>query len=105
MIGGDAGTSSRARLALTGDGVPASVFVNMPAETVLTRLMGGLGRLAHTEVLFYRDLSSQPNGLPTPTSAFDSLTGRYVLVSEVSPPIPVSWKTQGSVARSSNTST
>ena len=33
VIGGDAGTSSRARLGLTGDG-PASVFVKMPAETV-----------------------------------------------------------------------
>jgi hypothetical protein len=40
VIGGDAGTSSRARLALTGDGVPESVFVKMPAETVATRLMG-----------------------------------------------------------------
>ena len=46
VIGGDAGTSSRARLALTGDDVPASVFVKMPAETVATRLMGELGRLA-----------------------------------------------------------
>ena len=29
LIGGDAGTSSRARLTLTGDGVPESVFVKM----------------------------------------------------------------------------
>jgi hypothetical protein len=42
----DAGTSSRARLALIGDGVPESVFVKMPAETAGTRLMGELGRLA-----------------------------------------------------------
>ena len=34
LIDGDAGTSSRARLALTGDDVPASVFVKMAAETV-----------------------------------------------------------------------
>ena len=34
VLGGDAGTSSRARLALTGDDVPESVFVKMPAETV-----------------------------------------------------------------------
>jgi DNA-binding phage protein len=33
VIGGDAGTSSRARLALTGDGVPTSVFVKMPADS------------------------------------------------------------------------
>lgn len=39
IIGGDAGTSSRARLALTGEGVPDSVFVKMPAETAATRLM------------------------------------------------------------------
>lgn len=77
VIGGDAGTSSRARLALTGDDIPASVFVKMPAETVATRLMGELGRLAQTEVLFYRELSSQLTGVPTAYgSAFDSLTGR-----------------------------
>jgi Phosphotransferase enzyme family len=83
IIGGDAGTSSRARLALTGDGVPASVFVKMPAETVATRLMGELGRLAHTEVMFYRELAPQLTGLPASYgSAFDSLTGRFVLVLE-----------------------
>ena len=83
IIGGDAGTSSRARLALTGDGVPASVFVKMPAETVATRLMGELGRLAHTEVMFYRELAPQLTGLPTSyASAFDPLTGRFVLVLE-----------------------
>jgi hypothetical protein len=57
IIGGDAGTSSRARLALTGDGIPDSVFVKMPAETAATRMMGELGRLAHTEVMFYRELA------------------------------------------------
>jgi Phosphotransferase enzyme family len=83
VIGGDAGTSSRARLALTGDDVPASVFVKMAAETVATRLMGELGRLAQTEVLFYRELSPRLTGLPAAYgSAFDSLTGRYVLVLE-----------------------
>ncbi|HEY9305676.1 MAG TPA: phosphotransferase, partial [Mycobacterium sp.] len=65
------------------DNVPASVFVKMPAETVATRLMGELGRLAQTEVLFYRELSSQLTGVPTAYgSAFDSLTGRFVLVLE-----------------------
>jgi hypothetical protein len=56
VIDGDDGTSSRARLALTGDDVPRSVFVKMAAKTVATRLMGELGRLAQTEVLFYREL-------------------------------------------------
>jgi Phosphotransferase enzyme family len=83
VIGHDAGTSSRARLALTGDGVPDSVFVKMSAETVATRLIGELGRLAQTEVLFYRELSPELTGLPAAYgSAFDSLTGRFVLVLE-----------------------
>jgi hypothetical protein len=83
VIGGDAGTSSRARLALTGGDVPASVFIKMPAETVATRLMGELGRLGQTEVLFYRELSPQLTGVPTAYgSAFDPLTGRFVLVLE-----------------------
>ncbi len=83
VIGGDAGTSSRARLALTGDGVPESVFVKMPAETAATRLMGELGRLAETETRFYGQLAPELTGLPKAYgSAFDPLTGRFVLVLE-----------------------
>ncbi|MDV3127363.1 ecdysteroid 22-kinase family protein [Mycobacterium sp. 21AC1] len=83
VIGGDAGTSSRARLALTGEDAPASVFVKMAAETVATRLMGELGRLAHTEVRFYDQLSAGLTGVPRAYgSAFDPLTGRYVLALE-----------------------
>ena len=83
VIGGDAGTSSRARLALTGDGVPASVFVKMPAETTATRLLGELGRLADTETRFYSQLAPELTGLPKAYgSAFDPLTGRFVLVLE-----------------------
>lgn len=83
VIVGDAGTSSRARLALTGPDVPDSVFVKMPAETIANRLMGEVGRLAATETRFYRELSWQLSGLPKSFgSAFDPLTGRYVLVLE-----------------------
>lgn len=83
VITGDAGTSSRARLALTGDGVPDSVFVKMAAETAATRLMGEAGRLAETETRFYRELAPKLTGLPKCYgSAFDSLTGRFVLVLE-----------------------
>lgn len=83
VIGGDAGTSSRARLALTGDDVPESVFVKMPAETVATRLMGEMGRLAATETRFYRELAGRLAGVPKSYgSAFDPLTGRFVLVLE-----------------------
>jgi hypothetical protein len=83
VLGGDAGTSARARLALTGPGVPASVFVKMPAATAATRLMGELGRLAATEVRFYRELSPRLRGVPVcHGAAFDGLTGRFVLVLE-----------------------
>lgn len=83
VIGGDAGTSSRARLALTGDGVPDSVFVKMPAETAATRMMGEIGRLGATEVRFYSELAAELTGVPrTHGTAFDPLTGRYVLVLE-----------------------
>jgi hypothetical protein len=87
VIGGDAGTTSRARLALTGSDssgdVPASVFVKMPGETVATRLMGELGRLAETETRFYSQLAPELTGVPkSHGSAFDPLTGRFVLVLE-----------------------
>jgi hypothetical protein len=83
LLDGDAGTSSRARLALTGAGVPASVFVKMPAQTAATRLMGELGRLADTEVRFYRELSGHLDDVPACHGAvFDPLTGRFVLVLE-----------------------
>lgn len=83
ILGGDAGTSSRARLALTGADVPPAVFVKMPAETVATRLMGELGRLADTEVRFYNHLAAELTGVPAcHGSAFDRLTGRFVLVLE-----------------------
>jgi Phosphotransferase enzyme family len=83
VIGGDVGTSSRARLVLTGDGVPESVFVKMPAETVATRLIGEMGRLAETETRFYSQLAPELTGVPVSHgSAFDRLTGRFVLVLE-----------------------
>lgn len=83
LIGGDAGTSSRARLALTGEDVPASVFVKMAAETVATRLMGELGNLAETETRFYTQLSPELTGVPhCYGSGFDPYTGRFVLLLE-----------------------
>ncbi|WP_083410784.1 phosphotransferase [Mycolicibacterium rutilum] len=83
LLGGDAGTSARARLALTGDDVPPTVFVKLAAETVATRLMGEMGRLGATETRFYRELSPRMTGVPDcHGSAFDSVIGRYVLVLE-----------------------
>ncbi len=87
VVGSDAGTSSRARLALTGDGVPESVFVKLAAATAATRLMGELGRLGRTEVRFYSELAPQVSGVLSGVpraygAAFDAWTGRYLLVLE-----------------------
>ena len=84
VIGDTSGTTSRARLKLSGDGVPESVFVKMAARTTGTKMIGELGRLAATETRFYRDLSPElTTGVPTAYgSAFDSLTGRFVIVLE-----------------------
>lgn len=83
VLSRDAGTSSRARLVLTGKNVPESVFVKVAAQTAATRLMGELGRLGHTEVRFYRQLAPQVIGVPyCYGAAFDPWTGRYLLVLE-----------------------
>ncbi|OBG38015.1 phosphotransferase [Mycobacterium alsense] len=83
VLSRDAGTSSRARLVLTGKDVPESVFVKVAAQTAATRLMGELGRLGHTEVRFYSQLAPQLNGVPLAYgAAFDEWTGRYLLVLE-----------------------
>lgn len=83
VVGGDAGTSSRALLKLTGTGVPETVFVKMAAETAATRLIGELGRLGHTEVRFYRELAPHLADVPNCYGGdFDALTGRFVLVLE-----------------------
>lgn len=83
VLSRDAGTSSRARLVLTGKNVPDSVFVKVAAQTAATRLMGELGRLGCTEVRFYRQLAPQVVGVPyCYGAAFDAWTGRYLLVLE-----------------------
>jgi hypothetical protein len=83
VLGSDAGTSSRARLVLTGNEVPDSVFVKIGAKTAATRLMGELGRLGATEVRFYTQLAPRVIGVPYAYgAAFDGWTGRYLLVLE-----------------------
>jgi hypothetical protein len=83
VLGSDAGTSSRARLVLTGRGVPESVFLKLSAKTAATRLMGELGRLGHTEVRFYSQLAPELAGVPEVYgTAFDTWTGRYLLILE-----------------------
>lgn len=83
VLASDSGTSSRARLVLTGDGVPESVFVKIGASSAATRLMGELGRLGHTEVRFYSQLAPELAGVPEAYgTAFDTWTGRYLLILE-----------------------
>lgn len=83
VLASDAGTSSRARLVLTGEDVPESVFVKITARTAATRLMGELGRLGSTEVRFYSQLAAELTGVPVAYgAAFDTWTGRYLLVLE-----------------------
>ncbi|APE14343.1 phosphotransferase family protein [Mycolicibacterium pallens] len=84
VLDGVTGTSSRARLGITGDDVPASVFVKMSAESAGIRMLGELAGLGETEVRFYRELAPEL-GVGIPRSygaAFDSLTGRFVIVLE-----------------------
>jgi hypothetical protein len=83
-LDGAAGTSSRARLGLTGDGLPPSVFVKMSAAGAGIRMLGELAGLGETEVRFYRELAPELGaGVPRSYgSAFDSLTGRFVVVLE-----------------------
>lgn len=84
VLDGEAGTSSRARLALTGADVPASVFVKLSAATAATRMLGELARLGETEARFYGQLAPRlGGGIPRSYgSVFDSVTGRYVVVLE-----------------------
>lgn len=84
VLDGATGTSSRARLGLTGDDVPASVFVKMSAESAGIRMLGELAGLGETEVRFYRELAPELGaGIPRSYgAAFDSLTGRFVIVLE-----------------------
>ncbi|BBX17421.1 phosphotransferase [Mycolicibacterium duvalii] len=83
VLDADAGTSSRARLELTGHGVPPTVFVKTAAATMPIRLMGELGNLADTETRFYQQLAPALTDVPRAYGAgFDSWTGRFVIVLE-----------------------
>ena len=84
LLDGASGTSSRARLALTGTDVPESVFVKMSAASAGIRMLGELAGLGETEAKFYRHLAAElGSGVPRSYGAdFDPLTGRYVVVLE-----------------------
>ena len=84
VLGGTSGTTDRCRLAVTGDDLPATVFVKTAATDTGTRFFGSLARLGEVEVGFYRDL--RPGlGIEAPQAVgahFDSRTGRFVIVLE-----------------------
>ncbi len=81
---GSEGTTDRALLSLTGDGVPASVFVKTAPVVNGARVFGALSGLGANEVGFYRDLRSQVAAEAPQCHAarYDPITGRHVLVLE-----------------------
>lgn len=83
-LDGTSGTTDRCRLALSGKGMPASVFVKTSAPDAGTRVFGGLARLGEVEVGFYRDLRPTLE-IEAPEAfavRFDRRTGRFVVVLE-----------------------
>jgi aminoglycoside phosphotransferase (APT) family kinase protein len=83
-LDGSSGTTDRARLAVEGPGLPASVFVKTAAVDTGTRIFGGLARLGEVEVGFYREVRSGLD-LEAPHlvgARFDGRTGRFVIVLE-----------------------
>jgi hypothetical protein len=83
-LDGTTGTTDRARLAVEGPGLPASVFVKTAAVDAGTRIFGGLARLGEVEVGFYRDVRAGLD-LTAPQllgARFDRTTGRFVIVLE-----------------------
>jgi hypothetical protein len=83
-LDGTSGTTDRSRLAVTGPGMPGSVFVKTAAVDTGTRLFGGLARLGEVEVGFYREVRPGLD-LEAPDlvgASFDARTGRFVIVLE-----------------------
>ncbi|GAB3254848.1 phosphotransferase [Nocardioides dilutus] len=83
-LDGTTGTTDRARLAVEGPDLPASVFVKTAAVDAGTRIFGGLARLGEVEVGFYRDVRPGLD-LRAPSligASFDRGTGRFVIVLE-----------------------
>lgn len=80
------GTTGRARLALEGDGVPASVFVKLPPFDAAQRAFVDTVGMGITEARFYRDLAAEiPARVPGVWFAdYENAVGgdRYVMVLE-----------------------
>jgi thiamine kinase-like enzyme len=78
------GTATRARLALTGDGVPATVFVKTTPTRPIERIFHNVYGLGETEAVFYRVVAPEiPDCTPIAYGArWDARTGRSVVVIE-----------------------
>ncbi len=78
------GTTSRARLQLGGDAVPASVFVKLAPLPLATRAFVDLMGLGTSEVRFYREIApAVPVAVPAVHAArADAATGRFAVVLE-----------------------
>jgi aminoglycoside phosphotransferase (APT) family kinase protein len=84
VLGGSEGTTDRVRLALTGDGVPDTVFVKTAPAAPVARLFGNLAGLGGDEVRFYRAIRPVLD-LEAPAcvaAAHDPRSRRFVLVLE-----------------------
>ncbi len=84
VVDSESGTSTRARLELTGDDVPNRVFVKLAAAKAGIRMLGEMARLGETESRFYSEVAPLlARGIPRSFgTAFDPLTGRYAVVLE-----------------------
>lgn len=72
------GAARRARLALTGDGVPATVFVKTTPARTIERLFNNVYGLGESEAVFYRVVAPEITEC-TPIaygSRWDARTGR-----------------------------
>jgi aminoglycoside phosphotransferase (APT) family kinase protein len=78
------GTATRARLALTGDGVPATVFVKTTPTRPIERLFNNVYGLGEAEAVFYQVVAREiADCTPNVYGArWDSRTGRSVVVIE-----------------------
>ncbi len=88
-LAADAGTTQRARLAVTyddpgrGDAPPESIFVKLAPADLRTRLFVNLLRLGSTEVRFYRRLAEEvPVDVARVFHVASGRAGRFVLVLE-----------------------
>jgi hypothetical protein len=86
VIGRNSGTTTRARLRVTGDNrlVPPTLFLKLAPSEKKTRLFVNLMGLGRQEVAFYRDVRpTVPVAAPRCYAArFEAALGRFVLVLE-----------------------